>query len=160
MLVAIFLRECAREIILACNLLCQAEAQSRVPVRLPVLQGTWKASFVDHAECDLATVIAIRPLTQPRTCEMGSSIFSAMSRLKVASMTRASFLIMPSNEKTNGEKISIACGIAYSDYLSFASSPNEPGAYPLAHTCRYPRQVFFDNFCVWDPHFLGPVTSV
>ena len=55
-------------------------------------------------EYDLTTVIAIRPLTQPHTCEMGSSGFAAMSRLKFVRTTRASFRSMPSTERTNREK--------------------------------------------------------
>ena len=39
--------------------------------------------------------------TQPRTCEMGSSIFAAMRRLKLLSTTRASFGIMPTTERRN-----------------------------------------------------------
>ena len=54
---------------------------------------------------DLATVIVIRSLTQPHTCEMGSSGFSVMSQIKVASTTRASFPSILSTEKTNGENI-------------------------------------------------------
>ena len=54
-------------------------------------------------EYGLAIAIAIRPLIQPRTCEMGSSIFAAMSQLKFASTTRASLLSMLSTERTNRE---------------------------------------------------------
>ena len=45
---------------------------------------------------DPATTIAIQPLTQIRFYKMGSSIFAAISRLKLASTTRASFPIIPS----------------------------------------------------------------
>ena len=55
-------------------------------------------------EYDLVTAIAIWLLTQPHTCERGSSSCVAMSRLKFMSTTRASFLIMPSTERTNEEK--------------------------------------------------------
>ena len=44
-------------------------------------------------ECDLATTIGIQTLTQPLTCEMGSSIFVAMSRLKLASNNHTKLLI-------------------------------------------------------------------
>ena len=47
----------------------------------------------------LATVIAIRPLTQPLTCEMGSFIFAAMIRLKVASTTWEYLPIIPSTKR-------------------------------------------------------------
>ena len=43
------LRECAREMILARSLLRQDKNQSRVPVRLPVPQGTGEASFAYYA---------------------------------------------------------------------------------------------------------------
>ena len=76
-------------------------------------------------EYDPATTIAIRPLIQPHTCEMGSSIFAAMSWLKFAITTKASFTGMPSTERKNGENVSVSCGSAYLDYLSFVS-PNNP----------------------------------
>ena len=65
--------------------------------------------------CDynLATAIAIRLLTHPHTCEMISSIFSTISRLKFASMTRASFPSIPSTERTNAETFSIASVNSY-----------------------------------------------
>ena len=56
-------------------------------------------------EYDLVDAILIRSLTQPRMCEMGYSIFSAMSRLKFVSTMRASFPSMPSTKMTNEEKI-------------------------------------------------------
>ena len=43
---------------------------------------------------------------------MGSSIFAAMSQLKVESTTWASLLRIPSTERTNGEKNSVAHSIA------------------------------------------------
>ena len=54
-------------------------------------------------EYDLATMIAIQPLTQPHTFEMGSSIFATMNWLKFVSTTRASFPSMSSTEITNSE---------------------------------------------------------
>ena len=56
-------------------------------------------------EYDLANAILIRPLIQPCTCKMGSSIFAGMSRLKFASTTRASLPSIPSTERINREKI-------------------------------------------------------
>ena len=53
---------------------------------------------------DLASVILIWPLTQPLTCEMGSSVFVAVSRLKVSSTTWSSLFRIPSTERTNGGK--------------------------------------------------------
>ena len=50
-------------------------------------------------EYDHTTVIEIRPLTQPLTFEMGSSIFTDMSQIKVASTTLASLTITPSTKK-------------------------------------------------------------
>ena len=71
---------------------------SQVYMRLGAraVQRTW--------EYDLVTVIEIRPLTQPLTCEMSSSIFSAMSQLKVAITTSASLPIITSTNRTNREK--------------------------------------------------------
>ena len=53
---------------------------------------------------DLATVITVRSLTQPVTCKMGSSIFAAMTWLKVASTTSASLPIILYTEISNEEK--------------------------------------------------------
>ena len=53
-------------------------------------------------EYELATEIVIQPLIQTCVCEMGSSIFAAMSRLKFACTTRASLPSIPSIEITNG----------------------------------------------------------
>ena len=52
-------------------------------------------------EYDLATAIAIRPLIQPRTCEIGLSIFAAISWIKFACTTRASFPSITSTEIRN-----------------------------------------------------------
>ena len=82
--------------------------------------------------------IEIQTLTQPRTCEMVSLSFSAMSWLKLESTTRTSFPSIPSTERINREN-PVACGSAYHACTSFPST-NEPWAYPLTHTCRYPRQ--------------------
>ena len=67
-------------------------------------RGLGRRALKIMGEYDPVTAIAIRPLTQPRMCGMGSSVFSAMSWLKVVSMTRESFLSMPPTERTNGEK--------------------------------------------------------
>ena len=53
---------------------------------------------------NLATAIAIRIFTQPSTCEIGASSFSAMSRIIFVSTTRASFPIMLSTERINRGK--------------------------------------------------------
>ena len=63
------------------------------------LRGLGRRSMQIMQDYDLVNMITIRKLTQPRTCEMDSSIFSAMSRLKLESMTRYSFLSMPSTER-------------------------------------------------------------
>ena len=55
-------------------------------------------------EYNCATAISIWSLTWPRTCEMCSLSFSAMSWRKVANKTRSCFLSMPSNERIKGEK--------------------------------------------------------
>ena len=92
------------KIILAQYLLRQSEAQSRVPLQLLVPQGNVKMRSVDHAEVQTHDRNLIRPLTQPRTCERDSFSFVAMSPLKFLSTTRASFLCMPSTERTNEDK--------------------------------------------------------
>lgn len=76
-------------------------------------------------EYDIVTVIVIRPLTQPGTCEMGSSSFAAMIQLKAASMTRASFPSIPSTERTNMDFFSVALGNYYHDCSSFISLPSQ-----------------------------------
>ena len=53
---------------------------------------------------DLETEVEIWLLTQPLTWEMGSSIFAATSRLKVASTTLASLPSTPSTDSKNGGK--------------------------------------------------------
>ena len=55
-------------------------------------------------EYDFATAIATRSLTQPVTCEMGLSIFAAMTRLKLVSTTSASLPIIQSTYSTNKKK--------------------------------------------------------
>ena len=69
-------------------------------------------------EYNLATIIAIRPLTHSRKFEMASSIFFAIIWLKSESTNKTSFPIMPSTEKANGEK-NVDCGNAchYYPYL-------------------------------------------
>ena len=53
---------------------------------------------------DIATLIVILPLSQPRPCKIGSPIFAFTSQLKLTSTTRASFISMPSTDITNREK--------------------------------------------------------
>ena len=53
------------------NIKSQSGSQSR--------RGMWGRAPQIMREYNLVTAILIRPLTQPHTCEMGSSIFSAMS---------------------------------------------------------------------------------
>ena len=64
--------------------------------------GYWALSST--LEYDLSTAIMTRPLTQPVTCEMGLSIFAAMTRLKVVSTTSASLPIIQSTYITNKNK--------------------------------------------------------
>ena len=87
---------------------------------------------------NLANAIEIRLLTQPCTCEMSPSSFSAMSRLKFVSTTRFSFPSMPSTERTNTEKFSVDHGSVYCAYLSFAY-PNETGASTHVRAFRFPH---------------------
>ena len=70
-------------------------------------------------EYDLTTTIPIRPLAQPCTCKMGSSIFDAIIRLKFASTTRASFPSIPSTYRTNGENISVTRGNSFCTFPPF-----------------------------------------
>ena len=55
--------------------------------------GIWVPHIIQ--EYDLATAVAVRPLTHPRLWKMGSSILAATSLLKLASTTRVSFPSMP-----------------------------------------------------------------
>ena len=89
-------------------------------------------------EYDLVNAIAIRTLIHPHTLEIGSSIFSAVGRLKPASMTRAFLPRIPSTVIKN-DFFSVACGSAYCDYLYFAST-TKPGASILTQTCTYEHQ--------------------
>ena len=57
-----------------------------------------------NLEYDLTTAISIRPFTHTVTCEMGSSIFSAMIWIKVDSSTNVSLTIIPSTKRKNREK--------------------------------------------------------
>ena len=66
-------------------------------------RGLWRQDIWIIQEYNLAITIKIRPLTQPHTCKMGSSLFASMSQLKLASMTKAFFKIMPSAERTKKE---------------------------------------------------------
>ena len=61
-----------------------------------VWKGLGDRALRKTLEYDLANNILIRPLTQPVTCEIGSSIFAAMSRLKVVITTSVSLPIIPS----------------------------------------------------------------
>ena len=94
-------------------------------------------------EYNPATEIAIQPLIRSYTCEMGSSIFSAMRWLKFASTTRVSYPRMPSTDRTGGENfyhcswkclpcLSLFCfsklirslSISSCFYVSVSASPN------------------------------------
>ena len=97
-------RGCVCKNIMASNLLHQSKALSRVPYRIPLLQVNGEASSADHEALRPSTTISIHPLIQPLLCKMGKSIFAAMSRLKFASIARASFPSMPSTDRINGVK--------------------------------------------------------
>ena len=80
------LRECARKIILARNLLRQTEAWSQVPVRLSVPQGTGKASsavITGVWTSDSNYNTAVEPTNY--VWNVFSSSFSTMNWLKVVS---------------------------------------------------------------------------
>ena len=99
-----FLRGCACKIILECDLLHQSEAHTRSQ------SGSWSRRGLGiwylwiMWEYEPAFVIAIHLLTQPCTCERGSSGVFTTSRLKFVSTTSASSLSMTSTERKNGEK--------------------------------------------------------
>ena len=84
-------------------------------------------------ECDLTTTILNWPLTQPRTCERGSSSFVAMSRLKSVSTTRASLPSMPSTWRTNRE-IYFRCSCQCLPCLSFFSFSQRARSLSI-HSC-------------------------
>ena len=71
--------------------------------------GRWDPRIM--RDYDLVTVVAISQLTHPHTCEMGSSIFSAMSRLKLVSTERGSFPCIPSTERKNVEKFPLLMAV-------------------------------------------------
>ena len=89
---------------MAQNLLWESQTRAQLPVWIPSPQGDGLTIYVGHMEYDLATTIFIWPLTQPFTCKIVSSIFNAMSRLKLTNMTMYSLPSMPTTERTNGEK--------------------------------------------------------
>ena len=99
--------------------------------------GSWSPQII--RDYDLVTVILIQTLIHPRTGKMGSSIFNAMSLLKFASTTKGSFPSMPPTERLNGEKYFCLLWQCLPLFFFFFS-PNNPGFYPLAQTCMYPRQ--------------------
>ena len=71
----------------------------------------WDIYFAKtNPEYDTQTKIEIRSLTQPLTFKMGSSIFMAMSKLKVASKTWTSFTIIPQMRELV-EKVDIWAGL-------------------------------------------------
>ena len=141
-------RGCARGFILAHDVLIQSEARCRVSVRLPVLQGTGETSSTDHSWVRPCAVILIRPLIQLRTCKMGSSIFAAMGQLKFAITTRAPLPSMSSTKERTEKIVFVDCGGSYRAYPS-SDFPNNPGAYPLPHTCRYLRQRLWVWRWIW-----------
>ena len=89
-------------------------------------------------EYNLTNKIAILPLTHPLTCTMGLSIFADMSQFKVASTTSALLPIIPSTERTNGEKLSIA-RIKPACVCTSWFFYTEPTNYPFPLSSKYPR---------------------
>ena len=67
---------------------------------------------------------------------MGSSIFFAMRRLKLASTAKASFPSMPLTERINRENVFDYHVSAYHAY-PLILSPTEPGAPVLAHIYNF-----------------------
>lgn len=96
-----------RETIMERDLLRQSHGQTWFPFGSLYHRGLGRQVSQIMHEYDHATAIEIRPLIQPRTCNMGSSIFPDMVRLKFVSITRASSLSMPSKEITNEKNIYI-----------------------------------------------------
>ena len=90
-------------------------------------------------EYDIATAIVIWPITQPLTCKMGSSVFVAVSQLKVVSMTWASLTIIPSTKRTNVENIYVGRGNAARACPS-SIFPTKEKSYPFLLSSKYPHQ--------------------
>ena len=78
------------------------------PIPIPNPTPTLDPGSVRDLEPDLqgesGSTTSQPPLTQPLMCKIGSSVFAAMSRLKVASTTWAFLPSIPSTERKNGEK--------------------------------------------------------
>ena len=132
------LRRCAKTILLK-NVYCaksNPEPDSQSGSR--VHKGLETRALCSIWECTLVTAIAIWTLTQPLTCKIGSSIFAAMSRLKVASTTCASLPIIPSTDRTNKEKklFSWQCRPC----LSFFNCSHPEKACPFPISYRTPSQ--------------------
>ena len=100
-----WVRVCVRDAILVRNIYC-----SKPNPKPNAHSDYWFRSGLEarapriNLEYDLVTAISIRPLTQSVTCKIGSSSFTSMIRIKLASTTSASFPVIPSTKKTNGEK--------------------------------------------------------
>ena len=99
------------ETILAWDIYC-AKPNPKSQSRYRVCKGLGTRAMRIAREYDLVTAIVIQPLTQPLTCEVGSSIFASMSWLKLASTTWYSLPIIPSTKMTKGEFSSVGCGSA------------------------------------------------
>ena len=137
------------------DLMCQPKMQCQENPRFlfRVVLDIWYLQIIH--EYDLTTVILIQPFTHPRMCEMGLSIFSAMSLLKFASTTRVSLPKMPLTERINRENISVDRGSAYCTY-SYWFSPTDTGSPPLDHIFRNQSH----RCQVWRQLWLQPVNTI
>ena len=137
--------ECPGGIILASNLLLQPKAQFRVPVQLLVLQGTGESSSVDNLwvwPCNWNCNMTINPDTYIQNgfihirCHELTQIYKYDQGLPPRHAI---------NRKYKYRIFSVARGSGYCDYPS-SFPQTEPGALPLAQTCRYLCQ----NHWVWN----------
>ena len=115
--------------------------------------GSWSPRIM--CEYDLTTTVVIQLLIQPCACEMGSSVFSAMSWLKFTSTTRSPLPSMPLTER-KWRNFSLYYGSAYHAYRSWFST-NNPGELPLDQICRCPYQSF-QFWCWWWLQSVGSIS--
>ena len=94
---------------------------------------------------DLVNKILTGPLTQPVVWEMGSSIFAAMTKLKVATATSASLPIIPSTERKTDKYLSFGCNRPAHACPSWVS-PNLSTTYPSWMASKNPRQ-YLQTWC-------------
>ena len=136
-LVAKNVRECVSGIILAQNLLFQAEARSQVPVRTLLLKGTEKTISMDNA------------VVQNYQPKLWSSYLPICVCVKYVPRVFLPWVDLNPRERIEPppqafhkkiglmeKNVYVDCGSYYCAYPYFTST-NNPEAYPLDHTCKY-----------------------